>query len=135
MLHFTRNTAERVDTPGERFPPLDIDSRDVRAAPLPFCLPNSAAIERRTVQVRASQRVELRACEVQRRPELVGRRERVEVRRVDEGVVAANERREILRWSLWTRFKGGWGREKKGRKHKGYFTFLGLRSNGSRCIR
>jgi len=88
--------AERVDAPSKCLPPLDVHSRDVRAAPLPLSLPNSATIDRGAVQVRASQRVELRACEVQRCPELIGRGKRVEVRRVDEGVVTAGASEEIF---------------------------------------
>ncbi len=85
----------RTHAPGERPSPLGGDGRDVRAAPLPLGFPGSATVERRAVQVRAAEPVELRGREVQRRSEFVGRWERAEVRRVDEGVVAAGERGEI----------------------------------------
>ena len=55
------------------------------------------------MQVRAAERVELGGREVQRRSEFVGRWERAEVRRVDQGVVATGERGEINVGFFWTR--------------------------------
>lgn len=54
----------------------------------PLGFPNLAALERRTVEVRTSERVKLRFGEVQRCPELIGRRECIEIRCVDKRVVA-----------------------------------------------
>jgi hypothetical protein len=76
------------DAPREFLSPLDVNGRDVRTTLFPLCLPNLSAVERGTIQVRTSERVELRCGEVQRRPELAGRRERIEIRRVDKRVVA-----------------------------------------------
>ncbi len=71
---------------------------------LPLGLPNLAAVESGTVEVRASQRIELRFGEVLRRPELTGRRERIEIRCVNKRVVAARERGLVR------------GRDSKGKK-------------------
>jgi len=95
-------------------------------APLPLDLPIAPTIDRRAVQVRAFERVELVVGEVQRRPEFVGRRERVEVRRVNEGVVTAGERRRYMLANCADAIS------ERG-KRKGYFTCFGLLSNGSRC--
>jgi hypothetical protein len=119
------------NAPGECPPPLDVHSRDVRAAPLPLSLPNSAAIDRGAVQVRAFQRVELRACEVQRCPELIGRGKRVEVRRVDEGVVTAGASEETFYVGFYFTFRCGrdWKGGSGGRgskKHRRSLHIFGL---------
>jgi hypothetical protein len=77
-----------MDAPREFLSPLGINSGDVCTALFPFDLPNLAAVERGTVEVRTSERIELRFGEVQRRAKLTGRRERIEVRCVDKRVVA-----------------------------------------------
>src|SRR6266849_1381712 len=82
---------QRKDAPREFLSPLDVNSGDVCPTLFPLGFPNLAAIERGTVEVRASERVELRFGKVQRRPELAGRRERIEIRRMDERVVAIRE--------------------------------------------
>ena len=48
------------------------------------------------MEVCAFKRVEFVVGEVQARPEFVGRRERVEVRRVNEGVVTVGERKRHM---------------------------------------
>jgi hypothetical protein len=103
----------RVDAPGECSPPFGIHSRDVHAALLPFFFPNSVAIDRCAMHVGTSQRVEFRTCKVQWRSELIRRRERVEVRRMDEGVVAAERAKgkdflwlDFFFFRCGTRFKG-----------------------------
>jgi hypothetical protein len=88
FIYFVR-THKGENAPGELFSPSGINSGDVRTTLLPLGLPDLTAINRGTVEVRASQRLELHFGEVQRRPGLTGRRERIEIRRVDEGVVAS----------------------------------------------
>jgi hypothetical protein len=56
-------------------------------------------IERGTVEVRTSERIELRFGEVQRRPKLTGRRERIEIRCVDKRVVATHDERWFGSWA------------------------------------
>ena len=72
------------------------------------------------MQVRAFKRVELVVGKVQGRPEFVGRRERVEVRRVNEGVVTVGERKRYMLafFFLQTRFREGKRRERKTKKGK-----------------
>ena len=77
---------EKRYTPREFLSPLGVNSRDVRTTLFPFGLPNLPAVERGTVEVRASERLELRIGKVQRRPELTGRRERFEIRCMDERI-------------------------------------------------
>lgn len=84
------------NVPGECPPPLFVHAGNVRAAPLPLGIPIAPAIDRRAMQVRAFKRVELVVGKVQGRPEFVGRRERVEVRRVNEGVVTVGERKRYM---------------------------------------
>jgi hypothetical protein len=78
----------RRDSPREFLSPLGINSGDVCTTLFPLGLPNLAAVERGTVEVRTSERIELRFGKVQRRPKLIGRRERVEIRCMDKRVVA-----------------------------------------------
>lgn len=77
-----------MDAPREFLSPLCVNSGDVCATLFPLGLPSLAAVERGTVQVRTSERIELRFGEVQRRPKLTGRRERIEIRCMDKRVVA-----------------------------------------------
>jgi hypothetical protein len=126
VLFFTWNIVERVDAPGECPPPFGIHSRDVHAALLPFFFPNSAAIDRRAMHVRAFQRVEFRACKVQWRSELIRRRERVEVRRMDEGVVAAERARERYLWLAFSFFSLWNAIQREGEKHKGSLHIFGF---------
>lgn len=98
------NNREKGDAPREFLSPLGVNGRDVCPTLFPLCLPSLAAVERGAVEVRASERVELRFGEVQRRPELAGRRERIEIRCVDKRVVARvnpppHERRFKSSWT------------------------------------
>jgi hypothetical protein len=71
------------------------------------------------MQVRAFKRVELVIGKVQRRPEFVGRRERVEVRRVNEGVVTVGERKRYMLAFFFLAdaiSRGKTGRKKKEKK-------------------
>ena len=78
-LHEGLHTVTRGNAPGELLSPFGVDSEEVRTALLPLGLPNSAAIDGSTVQVRASERIELLFRKVQRCPKLTERRERIEI--------------------------------------------------------
>ena len=80
--------SQERDTPRKFLSPLCDNSRVVCTTLFPLDLPNLAAVERGTVEVRTFERIELRFGEMQRRPELTGRRERIEIRCVDKRVVA-----------------------------------------------
>ena len=115
---------ERRDVPREFLSPLGVNSRDVRTTFFPLGLPNLAAVERGTVEVRTSERIELRIGEVQRRPKLIGQRERVEIRCVDKRVVATdkdkNTREGWFKGFIWAWIQ----EEREGEKKKGVTSHL-----------
>lgn len=126
LLHEGYHTVTRGNAPGELLSPFGVDSGEVCTALLPLGLPNSTAIEGSSIQVRAFQRIELLLRKVQRCLKLTGRRERIEIRCMDKGVIAVRPAsgKEIV--GLWDVNRG---------RERGDFTSLGLRSNGSRCKR
>ena len=81
-------------------------------------------IERGTVEVRTSERIELRIGEVQRRPKLIGRRERVEIRCVDKRVVTTdkdkNTRERWFKGFMWAWIQ----EEREGEKKRGVTSHL-----------
>jgi hypothetical protein len=99
------------NVPREFLSPLDVNRRDVCTTFLPLGLPGLAAVECGAVEVRPSERIELHLGEVQRRPKLTGRRERVEIRRVDKRVVATAPVR------VGFKFVGVEGKKKKETSH------------------
>ena len=90
--------SQERDTPRKFLSPLCDNSRVVCTTLFPLDLPNLVAVERGTaVEARASKRIKFRFGEMQRHPELTGRREHIEIRCMDKCLVATREDRALVR--------------------------------------